>query len=259
MPECATCRLFQLESEGETCFHVNHPGGVKSTELALELCQLPTGAHILDVGSGTSVTLKYLAEQKEFNGVGLDLSIQMLRMGHSQFPDLNQVQADCSRIPLANASEGAILMECALSLTGISVDALTEFKRVLVPGGKLIVTDVYIRELADRADLNCLSTVRCLKGVMTAEAIQRVVAASGFKLLVWQDQTNMFKQWLARMVFQLGSLDAFYRQLASCERDAESLGMALGKKIKLGYYLLIAEKENSEMDQLSNQPSLIQS
>ncbi|MHC1782062.1 MAG: hypothetical protein AB9891_04740 [Anaerolineaceae bacterium] len=45
------------------------------------------------------------------------------------------------------------------------------------------------------------------------------------------------------MVFKLGSLQAFYRMLVSCDGDAEALCAAMGQKIKLGYYLMIAEKQ----------------
>jgi SAM-dependent methyltransferase len=134
-------------------------------------------------------------------------------------------------------------MECALSFSGNNAEVLREYRRILVPGGLLIVTDVYIREVADPAGISCLSATHCLAGAMTEDGIQHEVVASGFRIHLWQDQTVFFKQWLASMVFKLGSMEAFYRKLTTCKGDAESLDQALGKKIKLGYYLLIAEKE----------------
>ncbi|NTV35551.1 MAG: methyltransferase domain-containing protein [Anaerolineaceae bacterium] len=245
MPDCATCQLFHLEAEGDTCFHVNRPGGLKLTEQALELSQLPVGAHILDVASGTSTTLNFLADQKQFNAIGLDLSIRMLQSGRSRYANLKLLQADCKSIPLADASQQAVLMECALSLTGSAEATLREFMRVLVPGGKLIFTDIYVSEISDLGGMDCLSLTHCLAGAATEESIQRKIAAGGFTLKIWQDHTLVFKQWLAQMVFKLGSLEAFYRQLVSCEGDTASLTADLGKKIKLGYYLLIAEKGNT--------------
>ena len=245
MPDCAACQLFQLESEGDTCLHVNRPGGLILTEEALDICRLPIGANVLDVASGVSTTLKYLIDQRMLNAVGLDLSLEMLRLGRKRYPELCLMQANCGQVPLRDASQQMVMMECALSLTGSSVAALAEFERVLEPGGKLVVTDIYIREVADPAGIACLSATHCLAGTVTEDMIRHEVTASGFMLQVWQDQTTLFKQWLGAMVFKLGSLEAFYRQLATCESKAESLGMALGKKIKLGYYLLIAEKRGS--------------
>ena len=52
------------------------------------------------------------------------------------------------------------------------------------------------------------------------------------------------KQWMARMVFELGSLNNFYRQLVASSEDACQLESALGNGLKLGYYLAIASKMN---------------
>jgi ubiquinone/menaquinone biosynthesis C-methylase UbiE len=166
----------------------------------------------------------------------------MLKNGQTHHPGLNLLQGDCTRLPLTSGSQDAILMECALSLSGGSAEALEEFKRVLTPHGKLVVTDLYIREVLDPQGLICLSASPCLRGARTEAAIRRQVAESGFTITAWQDQTPAFKQWLARMVFKLGSLEAFYRQLVTSEKDAQSLISRLGSQIKLGYYSMVAQK-----------------
>lgn len=242
MPDCASCSLFQLESEGESCLHVNRPGGLELTQKAVDMCDLPANSSVLDVASGASSTLQYLTKQKGFYATGLDLSFEMLRFGQTRHAGLRLIQGDCEKIPLPSASQHAVLMECALTLSGSADQTLTEFRRVLRPEGRLIVTDIYIREVLDPRGLDCLSATRCLSGAATEETIRRQVTKNGFKISIWQDHTLLFKQWLARMVFKLGSLDAFYRQLASCEEDAQSLVSGIGNQVKLGYYLMIAQK-----------------
>lgn len=242
MPDCATCSLFGLETEGSTCLHVNRPGGLALTEQALNLCDLAVGSQVLDVASGASTTLNYLVNKRKLNAIGLDLSNRMLQLGRDRNTKLRLIQADCGRIPLANSSQQAVLMECALSLAGNFSDTLCEYQRILTPGGQLLLTDVYIREILDPTGMGCLATTHCLAGVKTAEVIQNEVLTNGFKIQIWQDQTVLFMQWMAGMVFKLGSLNAFYRNLVSGDEEVESLDMALGKKIKLGYYLLIAKK-----------------
>jgi arsenite methyltransferase len=119
---------------------------------------------------------------------------------------------------------------------------MEEFHRVLRQGGRLILTDIYIRKLVDPSDMDCLSVSHCLSGVMTEGSIRGILSRQGFQVTTWQDKTDELKQWLARMVFKLGSLDAFYRQLVSDQKDAKYLCATLGGKLKLGYYLLTAEK-----------------
>lgn len=237
MPDCFSCSLFQLESENEACLHLNRPGGLDLTKAALASCNLPAGASILDAACGAGATLQFLNEQG-FNAVGVDLSAYMLHTASG----LQVIQANCNHVPLPSASQDAVLMECALSLSNEADKALADFYRLLRPDGWLVVTDIYIRELHDLHALGCLSGSSCLSGAKTEEHIRGSIGKAGFTITTWRDQTLVFKQWLARMVFKLGSLDAFYRQLSSCEAGSQSLATSLGNEIKLGYYWMAAQK-----------------
>jgi arsenite methyltransferase len=237
MQNCATCSLFNLESENEGCLHVNRPGGLDLTRAALAACNLSGGSSILDAACGSGATLRYLFEQG-FKAVGVDLSVDMLYFDSTS----PKIQADCSRIPLSTASQDAVLIECALSLSKETEGALTEFSRLLRPGGWLVITDLYIRELNDIQALDCLSKSSCIAGIKTEEYIRKNIENAGFSIRTWQDQTPVFKQWLGEMVFKLGSLNAFYRQLASCEEGSQALANTLGNGIKLGYYWMAAQK-----------------
>jgi arsenite methyltransferase len=242
MPDCASCSLFQLESENEDCLHINRPGGLELTRLVLELSGLQPGASIVDAACGTGGSLNLLGDQMGFSLTGLDLSLNMLTLGSRHTPNLPLIEASNDHIPLRTESQDAILVECALSLSGDSTAILSEFWRVLRPGGWLLVTDLYIREVLDPRSLDCLSAAACLSGVKTRPAILHLLAENNFILQTWQDQTPHLKNWLTRMVFKLGSLDAFYRQLTPDEKSAQSLSHGLGNGIKLGYYMMTAQK-----------------
>ena len=237
MPDCARCSLFQLESENEGCLHLNRPGGLELTNTALVSCKLPASASVLDAACGAGATLQSLRDQG-YGAIGIDLSMEMLR----KCALLTTMQAHCNQVPLPALSQDAVLMECALSLSNEMVSALTEFNRLLRPGGWLVVTDIYIRELHDPQAMDCLTGSSCLSGAKTEVEIRSNIEGAGFSIRNWQDQTLVFKQWLARMVFKLGSLDAFYRQLSACETGSQALANTLGNKIKLGYYWLSAQK-----------------
>ena len=241
MPDCASCSLFQLESENDGCLHVNRPGGLELTKTALASCRLPAGATILDAACGTGTTLQYLCEQG-YQTIGMDLSINMLLKGVEQHTDNPVLQANCIQVPLSSSSQDAILMECALSLSNQTNPSLAEFVRLLRPGGWLVVTDIYIRELNNPHATDYLSDTSCLSGAQTEENIREMINQAGFSIQIWQDQTQALKQWMAHMIFQLGSLNAFYRQLTSCENSAQNLANTFGDKIKLGYYWMAAQK-----------------
>jgi arsenite methyltransferase len=237
MPDCARCSLFQLESENEGCLHLNRPGGLELTKEALASCNLSAGSSVLDAACGSGATLCYLREQG-YQAAGIDLSMDILKSGFNN----PVIRANCCQIPLPSFSQDIVLMECALSLSNEADNVLSEFSRLLHPEGWLVITDLYIRELRDPRALNCLSDSSCLSGARTEAHIRRQIENAGFTIRSWQDQTLVFKQWLARMVFKLGSLNAFYRQLSSCEGSAQQLADTLGNQMKLGYYWMSAQK-----------------
>jgi len=244
MPDCTSCSLFQPELGCDESLRTNRPGGLELTRQAIDMCTLPSGSSVLDVANGTSCSLQYLAMEKGFKAIGLDASFSILRQGQKIRPGLNVIQARCEQIPLISGSHHCILMECAFSLSGRSDVTLSEFNRILNAGGKLIVSDIYIRELADPRGTECLSTTNCLSGITTEQSIRKQLTKFGFKITTWQDHTLLLKKWLSQMVFKLGSLDAVYRRLTRTEKDAKALNSGLGNRIKLGYYLMIAQKVN---------------
>jgi arsenite methyltransferase len=242
MSKCADCRLFQLENSGNGCIHLNRPGGLALTAQVMDLCHLPEGARILDVGCGASATMQFLTEKMSLHATGMDLSREQLQRGNRAAKDLSLVQAAADLLPFPSGTEDAVLSECSLSLMGNLEENLGEVRRVLRPGGKLALTDIYIRQIEHLGDMECLSASRCLAGAMQQSQIISTLERHGFQIRTWQDQTVHLKQWLARMVFSLGSLNNFYRLLASDDAGAGKMVEQLGQNIKLGYYALVAEK-----------------
>lgn len=236
--DCATCRLFQAEDLD--CLHIHRPGGLELTARLLDSVDLPLGSSILEIASGAGVTLDYLVHTRGMSAIGLDLSERMLKQGRSQFPDLTILRADSTHIPLQNGRFQGILSECAGSLMGDPRVILNECHRLLAPGGRLLMTDLYIRELYDQAGRACLSNGSCLTGARTEMEIKQELDEAGFMIIRWQDETALFKQWMAGMVFRLGSLAEVYERITGCEQDARLLADQLGKKLKLGYYSLAA-------------------
>jgi ubiquinone/menaquinone biosynthesis C-methylase UbiE len=245
MPDCSACSLFQIESQNQDCLHVNRPGGLELTRKAVSASQLPAGSTVLDAACGTGATLDFLERQLGMRAIGVDLSRSMLARS-SQQPQKTGVQASCLHLPLPAASLDAVLMECALSLTGDLSHTLCEFRRVLQPGGSLIITDLYIREGFDTTDVSSsLPASSCLAGTRPEAYIRQQIEKAGFQITTWQDETTAFKEWLARMVFKLGSLHAVYRRMVSCDSDARKLAQTLGSSLKLGYYCLTAQKSTA--------------
>ncbi|HNT05667.1 MAG TPA: methyltransferase domain-containing protein, partial [Anaerolineae bacterium] len=133
---------------------VMRPGGLELTERALRASRLSAGSRVLDVGCGAGASLALLA-QWNLVGVGVDVMPLVGQPGIAGgVPRL--VQAGGQRLPLRERSFDAVLAECSLSLMPVR-EALAEFARVLRPGGRLLLSDLYLRRPEQAPALRALA------------------------------------------------------------------------------------------------------
>jgi len=126
----------------------NQAAGTKKFTHPLHHARLANGlsrtAHILDFGCGQGRLCAELMELGFRNVVGADSSPEMIRAAQRVCPDFSFVVNEGARLPFAPGSFDAILLFAVL--TCIPDDAaqktlLAEFKRILRPGGLLLISD----------------------------------------------------------------------------------------------------------------------
>jgi ubiquinone/menaquinone biosynthesis C-methylase UbiE len=101
-----------------------------------------TAARILDVGTGTGrVSIPLLESGADL--VGCDLSIPMLRRLHGKFRAARILQADASRLPFPTGYFDAVLTVHVVHLIAPWQEALSEFLRMLRPGGVYLNVRTY--------------------------------------------------------------------------------------------------------------------
>jgi SAM-dependent methyltransferase len=218
---------------------VGSPGGIALTRRAVEAAALPPDARVLDLACGSGDTVKTLIRETGYHAAGVDLSVEFLRRALAGQPGLPLLQASGERLPLADRSQDAVLVACALALMGAG-RVLGEIRRVLKEGGKLIITDVYSRNPEFEACAGLTNTC-CLSGAESREKITDRLRTSGFAVCYWEDRPEALKEWMGRMIFALGSADAVYRHLSLAPVDNRTLSTSI-RDARLSYYLLVAEK-----------------
>ena len=212
------------------------PGGLTLTERALTLCRFPDEARIADVGCGWGGTLRYLRDRCGCRAMGVDISAEPL----SEDPGLPVACATALELPIQSGSLDGIFCECVLSLLSSSEKALSEFHRVLRPGGRLVLSDIYLRQPMERPSLSGSTPLSCLDGAVGMDRRMNQVKESGLEILLWEDHSRLLVELTARIVWKRGSFSSFFGNLLplSC-----SLGGCFDvRRTRPGYYLLLARK-----------------
>jgi len=235
------CRVYEQESVRTAVGDAIRPGGLALTQAALTACALPAGARILDVGCGVGATVVY-CRQQGFAAVGLDASGLLLHKTRERAPSLPLIGALGQQQPFADATMDALFAECSLSLLGAVEAAVAEFRRVLRPGGLLVVSDLYARRPEGISLLRQLPMACCLSCARSPQELAETLAAQGFDLFLWEDHSEALKTFTARLIFSHGSLDQFWQ----CTTQGNLPDGAVQEAIacsKPGYLLVIARRQ----------------
>ena len=206
------------------------PGGSELTVRALHCAGFGKGDLVLDLGCGEGAGTRQL-RRHGCTPIGLDLApARLLRAARTE-PGQAMVAAAARRLPIAEASLDGILAECSLSLAGYTPEVLAECRRVLRPGGRLAITDVFARlEDCDRTPLP-----GCLAGLAPRNEILAALAASGFTVQRWEDHSDVLKSFLAQLIFSGRGSEALWTGDGSAY-------MAALRACRPGYFLLVAAK-----------------
>jgi len=206
---------------------VFRPGGLELTARAVALAQLAAGATILDLGCGSGHTTRWLRAQG-FNAIGIDCADN----GETS------VMASAEALPMADGSADAVLAECSFSLFEDRARALAECARVLIDGGRLIISDLYARHPEAIAEVRSLRD-SCASGMLVREELEAILSNAGFIVNVWEDHSRALRECAARFLFEQGSLDGLW----GCRGDSSAIQGAM-RTARAGYFLLIAMRSN---------------
>lgn len=214
------------------------PGGSQLTARAVFCGAWQPGERVIDVGCGRGSTLDYL-RRCGFNAVGVDMSESTLQLARELIDDAAVVRASGESLPFADASADGVLAECSLSLMGNAPTALAEFHRVLRDGGRLVVTDVYARH--PQALVSDTPLPACISGVLQKDRTICQLKDAGFGLETWEDHSSVLAAFIARFIFEYGSLGALW---GGSPANSADKWVETAKRLHPGYALLVARKGN---------------
>lgn len=233
--------IFEDPDFNESPESVIRPGGFEITRSMMEVCALPQGARIIDVGCGTGMTVDFLKREFQLNAVGTDISEALIEIGRRRSPGIPLVLGSGENLPFEDASVQGILSECSLSVMADTDRVLSEMHRVLIPGGKLAISDVYIRDKAGAESAKRQVKSRYLFNAMTRDEMQQKLHDSGYALCRWEDRTDLWKVYIAGLI--LGT-ESFSKLCGAGSKRADTEGGAAEDILKArpGYFWMVARK-----------------
>lgn len=210
------------------------PGGLALTDRALDLLPFAAGARLLDCGCGAGATLSRLAAAG-FRAAGCDISAVLAAEAAGCVPG-RALRAEAGALPFAPAVFDGVFGECVLSALDRPEAALEEIARVIVPGGYLVVSDLYLRSGLPGSGG---AGTGCAAGALPREVAELRFARHGLPAVVFEDHTRHLIDLSCRLVLELGSA----REVMAVLTGREPGCAGDGQKPRLGYGLWICRKE----------------
>jgi arsenite methyltransferase len=154
----------------------------------LEVADLHEGERVLDLGSGGGIDVLLSARRVGPSGLafGVDMTDDMLTLARANAAkagaaNVEFLKGEIEDVPLPDASVDVVISNCVINLSVDKPAVLAEMFRVLVPGGRIGITDVVAEDhmsAADRAAAG--SYVGCIAGALSRREYLDGLAAAGF-------------------------------------------------------------------------------
>lgn len=236
------------------------PGGFRITKKAMDAWKLPKNSKVLDVGCGLGETVEFLETEYGFQCTGIDLSMARIKDGKTRNPNLDIRYGDGEFLDdFSSFAFDGVLMECTLSLINLPDEALHEAYCVLKKGGRLFLSDLYIKNPdqgfvqalkieAERqrkkphnegecgtecADEHKKRTVEFRsEGRFLVEPLLELLAEIGYRNVAWEDCSQELNNFVAEKLMKDGTLEGCLCDEALNPKD----------HFKTGYFMLTAEK-----------------
>lgn len=171
-----------------------HPGGAALTRRAFELLGLEPRDRLLDVGSGDGSTVLLAAGEHDCNAVGVEYGTGAVEdaRGRAEERGLGDrvrfVVGDAAALPFPDGAFEAVISECSLCTFADKEQAVGEMRRVLVPGGRLALSDVIAEAERLPAELRgTLGAIACVGEALSPGAHRELLEGAGFELLADED------------------------------------------------------------------------
>lgn len=215
----------------------SRPGGVALTEALIDRADFPLGALVVDVGRGQGCAVATMARHG-LVAVGVDRAADTLARSHDHsVAAADFVLGEADALPFAAGSVDGILAEGCLSPADDRRRMLAEWFRVLRPGGRLAISDLYRDAVEDRP--------AALGPVATWHRIAADLTDVGFRVEWFEDRSDVLVEAVSAEEGPEARWATHRAPVLDRDREASS-----------GYFIAIAERPATDTRRTSAAPSV---
>jgi arsenite methyltransferase len=153
------------------------------------VAELREGETVLDLGSGGGIDVLLSAKRVGPSGkaYGLDMTEEMLALARRNADQAGATNVDflkghIEQIPLPAETVDVVISNCVINLSVDKPAVFAEMHRILVPGGRIGISDVVAEDRlspADRAERG--NWVGCIAGALSRSEYERGLTTAGFE------------------------------------------------------------------------------
>ena len=154
----------------------------------LAVAELREGERVLDLGSGGGIDVLLSARRVGPSGsvYGVAMTDEMLELARvnaakAGVVNVEFLKGEIEALPLPDAAVDVVISNCVINLSTDKPAVLAEMFRVLVPGGRIGISDVVAADHLSPADRAAAGPyVGCIAGALTRAEYLDGLAAAGF-------------------------------------------------------------------------------
>src|SRR5258707_5271374 len=181
-----------------------HPRGLAATIELAKLAGITADMAVLDLGSGVGGPTRFLAQTYGCRVTGVDLSqsfVEAARYLTERTGQSGQVSfqaASALELPFEDGSFDAVFLQHVSMNISDRARLYREIRRVLKPGGRLATYDVVSNGGDPHYPVRWARTP-ATSFLLTAAVTRETIEPAGFRALVWQDDSEAAKAWIAQL------------------------------------------------------------
>lgn len=166
-----------------------HPGGLELTRRLADLVALEPGQRVLDVAAGIGTSALLFAAERDVGVVGVDLGASQVAKATARAAAAGLGSrarfelGDAERLAFDDGSFDAVVCECAFCTFPDKTTAAAELARVLRPGGRLGISDVWLDPASLDPELAGLAgRIACIADARPIDEVRALLEDAGLRV-----------------------------------------------------------------------------